>query len=184
VLRTAPITAPSFEETAGICAIPAVVDSRRVLGRAKPLRGECTLVGTKYKNPFKLRHNNVNFISVEAKGQSYPAQPLTPSFGVDNNNNNYIKSYLSLFSETGKVHDDNGNDITRESFRKGYTLWAFDLSPDKQEGDHVHLVKEGNLRVDLKFAEALTETASVFVYAEFDNVIEIDRSRNIINDFQ
>jgi hypothetical protein len=140
-------------------------------------------IGTKDKNPFYLVHNNTNYISVEAKGVSYPAQPLTPCFGVDNNNN-YIKSYLSLFTETGKFHDDNGNDITRESFRKGYTLWAFDLSPDKQEGDHVHLVKEGNLRLDLKFTEALTETTSVFVYAEFDNVIEIDRARNIIKDFQ
>jgi hypothetical protein len=41
VLSTAPNTAPSFDETARICAIPAVVDTRRVLRAAKPLRGEC-----------------------------------------------------------------------------------------------------------------------------------------------
>ncbi|XP_064635795.1 uncharacterized protein F54H12.2-like [Lineus longissimus] len=139
------------------------------------------LVGAKNKNPFNLKHNNLNFISVEANSRTYPAQPLTPSFGT---NNRYIRSYMTLFTDTGKVHDDIGNDITRESFRKGYSLWVFDLSPDKEDGDHVHLVKEGNLRLDLKFEEALTETTSVYVYAEFDNVIEIDRARNIIKDFQ
>jgi hypothetical protein len=44
VLSTAPITAPSFDEPAGICAIVAVVELIRVetCGRAKPLRGECS----------------------------------------------------------------------------------------------------------------------------------------------
>ncbi|XP_064622574.1 uncharacterized protein F54H12.2-like [Lineus longissimus] len=138
-------------------------------------------VGAKNKNPFNLKHNDLNFISIEANSRTYPAQPLTPAFGTKNN---YIQSYMTMFSETGKIHDDNGNDITRESYRKGYTLWVFDLSPDREDGNHVNLVKEGNLRLDLKFAEALTETMSVFVYAEFDNVIEIDRARNIIKDFQ
>jgi hypothetical protein len=41
VLSTAPITAPSFDDTTGICAIRAVVDTRRVLpGRG--VRGECS----------------------------------------------------------------------------------------------------------------------------------------------
>jgi hypothetical protein len=40
VLSTAPITAPSFDETAGICAIVAVVDTRRVLrARETTVRG-------------------------------------------------------------------------------------------------------------------------------------------------
>jgi hypothetical protein len=42
VLSTALITALSFDETAGICAIPAAVDSGCGCGCAKPLRGECS----------------------------------------------------------------------------------------------------------------------------------------------
>jgi hypothetical protein len=37
------------------------------------------------------------------------------------------------------------------------------------------LIKQGNLRVEIHFAEALTATINVIMYAEFDNVIEIDR---------
>ena len=35
----------------------------------------------------------------------------------------------------------------------------------------------------LKFARALEETISVVAYAEFENVIEVDRDRNVIFDF-
>ena len=35
----------------------------------------------------------------------------------------------------------------------------------------------------LKFAEALENTISVIAYAEYENVIEIDRNRNAIFDF-
>ena len=139
-------------------------------------------VGHEKKNAFEFEHKNLNYISIEAGGQSYPAQALTPHFSTEENN--YIRSYMSLFTETGRIFDDSGNDITRESFRKGFSAWAFDLTPDKEDGDHVHLIKEGNLRVDLKFSEALDKTTTVFVYAEFDNVLEIDRARNVVKDFK
>jgi hypothetical protein len=45
------------------------------------------------------------------------------------------------------------------------------------------LIKEGNLRVEIHFTEALTTTINVIVYAEFDNVIEIDRNRHVLFDY-
>jgi hypothetical protein len=45
------------------------------------------------------------------------------------------------------------------------------------------LIKQGNLRVEIHFAEALTATINVIMYAEFDNVIEIDRNRQVLFDY-
>ena len=39
------------------------------------------------------------------------------------------------------------------------------------------------LRLVLKFAQALADPVTVIAYAEFQNVIEIDRNRNVIYDF-
>ena len=39
------------------------------------------------------------------------------------------------------------------------------------------------MRLALKFAEALEETISVVAYAEFENVVEVDRDRNVVFDF-
>jgi hypothetical protein len=44
------------------------------------------------------------------------------------------------------------------------------------------LIKQDNLRV-IHFAEALAETINVVLYAEFDNVIEIDRNRQVLLDY-
>jgi hypothetical protein len=43
------------------------------------------------------------------------------------------------------------------------------------------LIKQGNLRVEIHFAEALTANINVVMYAEFDNVIEIERNRQGCN---
>jgi hypothetical protein len=44
-------------------------------------------------------------------------------------------------------------------------------------------IKQCNLRVEIHFADALTATINVIMYAEFDNVIEIDRNRQVLLDY-
>ena len=56
----------------------------------------------------------------------------------------------------------------------GYALYAFDLTADLGEDDHFSLIRQGSVRLGLKFAAAL---------AEFENMIEVDRDRNVIYDF-
>jgi len=62
-------------------------------------------------------------------------------------------------------------------------LYAYDLTADLAEDDHFNLVKHGKVRLALKFSAALEQTVTVIAYAEFDNVIEIDRDRNLLLDF-
>ena len=87
------------------------------------------------------------------------------------------------FSGIGKENRDEGNDIAREDYPNSYALYAFDLSPDLAEEGHFNLAKQGTVRVELKFGTALANTVTVVAYAEFENVIKIDRNRNIVYDF-
>jgi hypothetical protein len=63
---------------------------------------------------------------------------------------------------------------SKEFYAKGNTLFGFDLTPDMSEIGAFQLIKQGNLRVEIHFAEALTATINVIMYAEFDNVIKIE----------
>jgi len=136
--------------------------------------------GSYTKNPFNFKHMNLSQLKVYLDGQQQTVKPLEVNFA----NQLFITAYASLFMGTGKWMRDEGNHISREDFGGGYALYAFDLTPDLAEGGHFNLIKPGNVRVDLKFAQALTSTINVIAFAEFENILEIDRSRNIIFDYK
>ena len=114
-------------------------------------------------------------ISIHLDGNTQPIRPLKPNYA----GRQYIQAFISLFSGTGKENRDEGNEITREDYPRGSTLYAFDLSPDLAEEGHFNLDKQGTVR----WNSNLPNTVTVVAYAEFENVIEIDRNRNVIYDF-
>jgi hypothetical protein len=131
------------------------------------------------KNPFNFKHFSLNEIMVYLDGQQHGIKPLSMNFG----SGHYVSAFMTLFSGTGKANKDEGNGIDRSDFANGYALHAFDLSPDLSENDHFNLARQGSVRLDLKFGTALPNTVTVVAYAEFENIIEIDRSRNVVFDF-
>ena len=123
---------------------------------------------------------NLSQLKVYLDGQQQSVKPLEINFAT----NQYINAYATLFMGTGKWMRDEGNQISREDFAGGYALYAFDLTPDLSEGDHFNLLKQGNVRLDMKFSQALENTINVIAFAEFENILEIDRSRNVIFDYK
>jgi len=131
-------------------------------------------------NPFNFQHFNLTEIALYLDGQQQHAiRPIQPNY----ERGQYIRAYDTLFAGTGKLSKDEGLFITREDYGSGYALYAFDLSADLGEDDHFNLVRQGSVRLALKFAAALPATVSVIAYAEFENIIEVDRDRNIVFDF-
>ena len=131
------------------------------------------------RNPFNFQHYSLREISVYLDGQNHGIKPLTCDFATGQ----YVSSFMSLFSGTGKENRDEGNGINRSDFANGYALYAFDLSADLSENESFNLARHGTVRIDMKFGEALPHTVTVVAYAEFENIIEIDRNRNVVFDF-
>ncbi|GBM29171.1 hypothetical protein AVEN_227714-1, partial [Araneus ventricosus] len=133
--------------------------------------------GTYSSNPFHFKHN-LNFLGVYVDENPISSKPLEPDYS----NGQSIRAFNSLLVGSGKLASNKGIYINRDEFIQGYTLYAFDLTPDLCDGSHLNLVNQGNLRIELKFASALEKTISVLVYAEFQNMIEMN-SRNVLCDF-
>ena len=121
-------------------------------------------------------------VGVYVDGEQIPRKTLFLKFD-EAGGQNFITGFQSLFSGIGKLSQDMGNQVTRSDYHEGYTLFAFDLTPDHCPGDHFELIKQGNLRVELHFAQPLPNTVNLVIYAEFESVIDIDTHRNVLYDY-
>ena len=135
--------------------------------------------GSFQHNPFLFNHYNASLVQVYADGEPVRSRPFRPNVA----DGQFVECYNSLYREFGKVDGDRGSIIKLEDWTRGYSLFAFSLSPDTNCDDHTSLVKHGNLRVEVQFSEALEHAIQLLVYAEFDNVIKIDSNRQLMIDY-
>lgn len=131
-------------------------------------------------NPFNFHHHNLNFLAAYVDSQQIPSRALTPNFATEE----YIESYYSLFSGTGIHYSDEGNAISRTDYGYGYTLYALDLTPCMSASqDNWDLQRQGTIRIELRFSQAVSEPLNLIVFAEHDNLIQIDKQRTVIVDY-
>ena len=109
------------------------------------------------KNPFNAKNKAINFLAVYFDGRQVPAKLLLPNFDTGS----YIRSYANLLSATGKQAQDEGNELLRDEFGKGYTFFGFELIPDGCDGGCFHFTRTANLRIEMHFATALEQTVNV-----------------------
>ena len=135
--------------------------------------------GTVTENPYNFQHFNINHLQMYVDGEPVRNQPLRPDLA----SGKYLQCYETLFRGLNRLDGEKGSIIKRSDWDKGYSLFAFDLTPDMDSDDHYALIKHGNLRLDIEFANALAESVNILVYAEFDNVIEITADRHVAFDY-
>ena len=130
-------------------------------------------------NPFNFENYDMKEVKILLDGQSQLVKPIILNFGQ----RKYLDGYLSLFQATGIRHKNEGIDLHRYEYPNGYALYAFDLTADQNDDCNLNLIKEGSLRIDLVFGTPLPNTVNVIVLATFENIIEIDRNKNVILDY-
>ena len=134
--------------------------------------------GNYKKNPFNFQHYNLTQIGISVNGEEVPFKPLKLNF----DEKLFVTAYSTLFSGTGKLHGNSGSIIKSEDYSEGYTIIVADLTPF-EIGDNFNLKEEGTLSIDLVFKSPLAATINMLVYAEYENVIEIDSNRDVIKDW-
>ena len=88
-----------------------------------------------------------------------------------------------MYTALNKFGQDEGNQISRNDYAQGYTLFAFNITPDLDSDDHFTPVRSGPLCLEIHFAKALPNTINVIILAEFENTIEVNKSQNILFDY-
>lgn len=170
------INIPSGSVSATINGInQTIIPNRIIVGFVSSAAAE----GAKSKNPFNFYHYNITEIGAYLDGISTPySSPLTLNFS----NNTYIRGFYSLFENIDKPVFITGNDINRDDYLSGYTLFAFDFTPDLCSGDHMNIIKTGSVSLKIKFGSPLSESVTAVVYQEYDELVEINKQRKVVNE--
>ena len=98
----------------------------------------------------------------------------------------YVRAYDAMFHAMNKSYTDFGMDVTYDDFKSGYALFCFDLTADGcgNTSNHLELSRQGSLRVKMQFDKPLPETINVICYGEFESVLEITNTREVLLDYK
>ena len=94
------------------------------------------------KNPFAFKHYDLEFLAIYVNGQQYPSKPLQPQCLTGS----AVREFYQLALASGRHLKNRALDMDREDFLEGYTLYAFNFLPNEECGQHLSLIKAGNLR--------------------------------------
>ena len=133
-------------------------------------------------DPFEFKHFNANFIAFTVDGVMIPSIPYTPN----HKSKFYMREFINLYRYFNQDEGVPQLTVRYEDYGSKFALYAFDLSPDGSigaENGTLSLIKRGNIRLDIKFAEKLDTSVKVVVFGQFDNLITIDKERNVTLDY-
>ena len=133
-------------------------------------------------NPFNFEHFKLNYLACFLNGDQYPCIPYQPDF----TKNQCVREYFDLFRSLNQLNAKPNLDITLSEFISGFTIYGVNFAADASDpvDGHFNPLKRGNLRIDLRFATALTDVTTVLVFAQFESLISIDKDRNVYTDYK
>ena len=132
------------------------------------------------KNPFHFQHFDLNKIALYREGESIPGRPFTPDFDKQH----YAHSYANTMQTFHYFNTDDTNGLTYNEFGNGYTLYAYDLTPDNDiTASYRQVIAHNNLRLELSFSKDLPNTINVLLFAVFDSHVEITKLRDVLTNY-
>ncbi len=131
-------------------------------------------------SPFNFKHFNAGTIQITAGGINFPPNPLEMDFS----RRLYTRPFVQMYEALGLAAIHKTNYLDLDDFAHGDAFFVFDLSPDSSDDAHWELIREGATTVRMTFREAIPAGGvKLVVLAEFDNLITIDRFRNVYFDY-
>lgn len=130
-------------------------------------------------DPYKFENVNINQIMLNVDGSLIPTVPYQPNFP-----NGCIREFVDLYRTLGQDEGGPQLNLSFDEYKTKTTLFGFDISgPLGGEFGNLSLLKRGSVRLEMRFTNETTKQYKVIVFAQFDNLISIDKDRNVILDY-
>jgi len=129
----------------------------------------------KANNPFVFSNHTLNHLNIFVNGEPLVSHPFQPDFSTEN----YAREYRWFLDNIGLQHTGSV-DISKAEFKANSCFFPFDLSPDLCNSVYLHGTENGTIDLDIGFKTAPTENIYCLMFASYDEIISIDKNRNVI----
>ena len=125
-------------------------------------------------DPFLFNDYNVSNVYLEVEGVKMPVNGLQTDFP----NRDTMTAYSHLMENIGVINKNTGISITKEMFDTGYTIFSWDLTPDRCAGDHGnHLSLTGAATLHMQFEHPLREQVQCVVVGVYRDHLFLDETK-------
>jgi hypothetical protein len=122
-------------------------------------------------NPYNFRHYNVNYVNLSVDGVPVPS---SRPWNLDFERDQYVEAFVNMYKATGRFGRDAGAGTNLDDYKRGNTVFGF---PVAAMTGLATPVREGHVRLEMKFAKALPHQVSAIVIGKFDAVLSVKKSR-------
>lgn len=131
-------------------------------------------------NPFNFQHYNISRVRALVDDQSVGTGNGF-SFNLSDavHGQTFEEALQMLYGNLGKYHEDKDLNIGREDWPAGYALITFATDNNHWDDSVLGLVKRGDFKLEIKFAEKLAESITLILYARFPALFSVDRARAV-----
>ena len=133
--------------------------------------------GNVKESPFVFRHNDISRLQLRVEQEMIPIEPL--KFDFSSAANNTREAYMHFLRNTGQDHSSSNILIRYSDWIRDKVIFAFDLSPDRCNGFHLHRFKTGRLDILMQLKTALTKPITILVFAVYDNFLTLDNKGHV-----
>jgi|TARA_B110001454_G_scaffold208963_1_gene221990 hypothetical protein len=138
-----------------------------------------SFLGSYSTSPFDFRHFSLNDLSISYDDKIFPTIPYELDYVTTKN---WIRGYLSLFQESN-LKSDGGIGISLKNYPNGFCFYQINFGNERTNGDHFNPKKIGSARLKLQFDTLTNPSLTCLVYCESSEIIEINKNREIVRDF-
>lgn len=132
-------------------------------------------------SPFSFLHHDINYLAFDIDGVEYPRNAFTPDF----ERNRFMREYYTFLQSFNLDVPSVEFQIPHSKYKTS-TIFAYNFAPDLSGGccyGHVNLIKKGTFALRIKFKKVPLMPLTALVFAEFDNIIQIDRNGEVSTDY-
>ena len=145
------------------------------------LENQSNFTGSLGNSPLSFQPFNLTDLYFTVDNVRFPSIPYDLTFTPTSKTKDWSRGFFSLFNNS--FQQDAGIYIDLDRFKSGYCIFQVNFE-ENSFGQYFTEKKLGSCRLSLNFGPNTNGTLKCLIYAQFNEVLEIQQNRELLRNFQ